>query len=245
MIESNMDNSVGVAQKQKFNVAPSIKDAIIWTMAAIRAVSAITIINCWRKTEILPASIAADLDTGLNRGGTRERPSASVEDAVIFDLSEMLTKLSTALAIDKDHPIRLLSAEELLSLPGEKVVEAMPWVTTTHGEKREEQQHDDITHHDEECVIVEEETSSVDDNPPPRAPSLPEARAHAVALQNFLSQNVDFLPNGPRSGKELASSMDDVVYQLERMLVTARTQQTSLTQWFERTSTRPPLQPMP
>ncbi len=61
-----------------------------------------------------------------------------MEDAIIFDLSEMLTKLSTAMAIDKDHLIKLLSAEELLSLPGEKVVEAMPCVTTTNGEEREE-----------------------------------------------------------------------------------------------------------
>ena len=85
-------------------LVPGIRQAILWSVAALDQISAQTISNCWRHTGILPPTMTAEIVSNDHRERHKDNAAAA-------ELSELINSLS----LGSDA----LSAEEYEQFPGE------------------------------------------------------------------------------------------------------------------------------
>ena len=127
---------------------PGVRQAILWSVASMEQISDQTIRNCWRKTGILPPTMAAEILNSDEREKARDAIAAA-------ELSRMISGLN----LGEDA----LSAEDFQELPGEQEVEA---------DLTDEQLLDLLNDSAEPAEPIEEDDNSgdIEDNVP--APSL-------------------------------------------------------------------------
>lgn len=112
---------------QKPMLRCNIRQSMEWFMAALMEVTPATVVNCWVASKILTPAQMHDLETGLRHNGRAASSeglgnSSSVPPAVLSDLADMLSKLSTKLSADPNNPVRMADAIDILDMPMEREV---------------------------------------------------------------------------------------------------------------------------
>lgn len=88
-------------------LVPGVRQAILWSVAAMDQISAQTISNCWRHTGILPPTMSAEIASSDERERQRDNAAAA-------ELSHLIHSLN----LGSDA----LTAEEYEQFPGEQEV---------------------------------------------------------------------------------------------------------------------------
>lgn len=232
------------SETKEERIVPNVREAIEWSCASLRELKSETIVNCWKRCEILPISTVLDLEnTGVrhnNRAEFSEKCKVSAD--IMDDLSRMLGALattcaSTASPTDEAPSVPgascadFLTAEELLGLP----IEA----ETEQPEEPQLNQETDAPILDECSNIdatygVDENASIVDDELPPPTLSLVEAQQYAEALFKFVQEHMhDMKPGGvERNYNSYVAMMDTLRYKLQRMVIIPQNKQSSLRSFF-------------
>ena len=87
-------------------LVPGVRQAILWSVAALAQVSDQSISNCWRKTGILPPTMSAEIASNDQREQQKDTAAAS-------ELSMLITSLNPG--------SDAMTLEEYQQLPGEQV----------------------------------------------------------------------------------------------------------------------------
>ena len=88
-------------------LVPGVRQAILWSVAAMEQISAQSITNCWRHTGILPPTMSAEIASNDQRERHRDNDAAT-------EMSMLISSLN----LGSDA----LTAEEYEQFPGEKQV---------------------------------------------------------------------------------------------------------------------------
>jgi len=104
-----------------------VRQAIEWFMWALSQEPATSVAYCRISTRILSMLQIEDLRTGGRHNGRAARgevpnSSTTVPAAIIDELSELLSGLGKPLASDKDHPVKMIEAAEVVDQPMERKV---------------------------------------------------------------------------------------------------------------------------
>ena len=144
---------------------PGVRQAILWSVAALEHITDQTIRNCWRKTGILPPTMSAEI---VNSDKARDVSAAA-------ELSRMISGLN----LGDDA----LSADEFGELPSEQEVEA---------DLTDDQLLDllDDSSGPAEPIEEDDESGDIEDHVP--APSLLVARQQLKGLATFMADNPQF-----------------------------------------------------
>lgn len=147
---------------------PSVRQAILWSVASMDKTSDQTTRNCWRKTGILPPTMAAEIVNSNERETARDASAAA-------ELSQMIDGLN----LGEDA----LTAEEFQELPGEREVEA---------DLTDEQLLDHLIDPSESAEVVEEDNDSAEVEDYVPAPSLLVARQQLRGLATVMAEYPQF-----------------------------------------------------
>lgn len=212
-----------------------MKQAIEWFIAAMKAVPAHTISNCWAVCKICSIEQQLELDTGMrhnNRSGsTVAQSQAGVSPKDIEDLSQLLTQLSTGLSIDESSPLEMVDAVELIDLG----IERESLYPPSYGED----EHEDDEDLDEELMpildgehlaipVVEE--GDVNEKEPTPLLTLAQAKEYSERLFDFVIANEEHMR--PISDTDFIGLADHLRHSISRMNTTCSIRQVQITQFM-------------
>ena len=164
----------GVKQKE---IKVNMLQVLQWMREARRHVQGETVANCWIKSGILPAICENELRGGSNRKAKRGAAKFKQDfDALATELSKINLP---------DAP----TAEELLTMPCERVEDQSPSSDITEGEQHMQEQNEQTTSDNEDNEVDGDEEDDVDD----ALMDIPlvKAKEYATALHHFVVNNVD------------------------------------------------------
>ena len=213
-----------------------------WFITSLKAIPPHTVANCWVACKILTLNQMHDLETGIRHGYrddlTRAQATAGVSQAVIDELSSLLMNLGKSLAVDKNNPLQMIEAVDLLDLEAEREVFDM----CGPGDEIEDEE-DEVALpmlEGENNVINLIEVGEVDEQEPMPTLSLAQAKQYSERLFNFVSENNPLImQSGTSRSADYVSMADSLRFAINRMSISNNTRQTSISEFMTgSTSTR-------
>ena len=213
-----------------------------WFITSLKAIPPHTVTNCWVACKILTLNQIHDLETGIRHGYrddlTRAQATAGVSQEVIDELSSLLMNLGKSLAVDKNNPLQMIEAVDLLDLEAEREVFDM----CGPGDEIEDEE-DEVALpmlEGENNVINLIEVGEVDEQEPMPTLSLAQAKQYSERLFNFVSENNPLImQSGTSRSADYVSMADSLRFAINRMSISNNTRQTSISEFMTgSTSTR-------
>ena len=227
----------------------NVRQAMEWFMMALVEVSPEAVKNCWISTKILTPGMNHSLETGVrhnNRAARSEssaNPKACVPDAVIDELSAMLSNIGKKISVDPKNPVEMVNAVDILDMPMEREVFDPPALTSAQLAEESSVVDDAAPAAPDDEVddnIIELDDVDANDLEPSSKPvTSEEARASVETLFTFLTENVDGIRRSTPEDFNALYSVDTMRLALQRMCTSAATRQQSLTAYFSRAPRRP------
>ena len=148
--------------------------------------------------------------------------------AVVDHLSNLLTNMGKKLATNHRCSVPMVSVQELVDMPIERVVEAPPVVSRAPDEVEDVDEAQEDTGQDDGMIELDNDVD-VDDIEPMNPLTISEARTYAERLHEFVSINEEHIKRaGPSNKRDYPLDMDVLLNALLQMNVTSRTRQVSL-----------------
>jgi hypothetical protein len=213
-----------------------------WFITSLKAIPPNTVANCWIACKILTLNQMHDLETGIRHGYrddlTRAQATAGVSQEVIDELSSLLMNLGKSLAVNKNYPLQMIEAVDLLDLEAEREVFDM----CGPGDEIEDEE-DEVALpllEGENNVINLSEVGEVDEQEPMPTLSLAQAKQYSERLFNFVSENNPLIMQaGTSRSADYVSMADSLRFAINRMSISNNTRQTSISEFMTgSTSTR-------
>lgn len=212
-----------------------------WLITALKAVPPHTVSNCWIACKILTLEQMHDLEVGMRRNNrdsnTRTQATAGVSQEVIDELSSLLSNLGKSLAVNKNTPIPMLEAVELLDMELEREVFEHHSIVIGDLEDGDSNVEED----EDEPSMLEGETNGiklcevgqVDDKEPSPTLSLAQAKDMTEKLFNFVSENnLLIIQAGTSRSADYVSMADTLRFAIQRMNISKATRQTSISEFM-------------
>lgn len=207
-------------------------------MAALKAVPAHTVKNCWVACKVLTMQQMQDLETGERHNywsnNTATAPTAGVSQQDIEDLSALLSNLGKSLTLEGHNSVQMLDVVDLIDMELEREVfdpPAVDMVDMSEEEQVEEDEEPMGLLEGEEHAITLREDGDVDEREPPPSLTLSQAKEVSEKLFAFVSENCALVTQaGTSMHADYVAMADTLRFAIQRMLTSSNTRQASMLQ---------------